>query len=112
MNNLHHSESLLDGSKTILGYPLQQVISRLDALLLVLKSCQGHVCIEPWKALHSDGSVRNLRDALLPENDARYRGIPAVAFDRCENGYIIDAEGPQADWSYYSPWNMSWDIWT
>lgn len=112
MNNLYRHESLSNESKSILGYPLEQVVSRLDALLLVLKSCQGHICIEPWKALHSDGSVNTLRDALHPENDARYRSIPAVAFDRCENGYIIDAEGPQADWSYYSPWNLSWDVWT
>lgn len=110
MNNLHRPESLLDGSKTILGYPLQHVISRLDALLLVLKSCQGQVCVEPWKTLHSDGSVNSLRDALQPENDVRYRSIPAVAFDRCENGYIIDAEGPQGLESYYSPWNFSWDF--
>lgn len=107
MNNLYRNEP-----SSILGYPLTKVISRLDTLLFVLKACQGRICTEPWKNLHPDGSVQTLRDALSSEHDAVYHSIPAVAFDRCENGYILDAEGPQADWWYYSPQGLSWETWT
>lgn len=107
MNNLYGHESSI-----ILGFPLAQVVSRLDTLLLILKSCQGRICIEPWKDLHPDGSVHTLRDALSTEHDAVYQSTPAIAFDRCENGYILDAEGPQAEWWYYSPQGLSWETWT
>ncbi|KAK8062980.1 arylsulfatase-like protein [Apiospora hydei] len=78
------------------GVPLRKMVSRLDSLLFVLKSCKAATCIRPWEALHPGGDVRSLADALSPRWDRFYeereRGI---WFDRCEMGFILDAEGPQ-----------------
>ncbi|KAJ5933093.1 hypothetical protein N7516_007582 [Penicillium verrucosum] len=79
----------------ILGHPMSKVIPRLDALLMVLKSCIGSECIKPWDTLHPDGLVTNLRDALDNKYDDFYESQPKVSFDRCVYGYEIDAEGPQ-----------------
>ncbi|KAL2869439.1 Six-hairpin glycosidase-like protein [Aspergillus lucknowensis] len=73
----------------------QALLDRLDALLLVLKSCAGSTCIKPWDELHPDGAVGSLGDALDPEYDEFYAGLPKVAYSVCEDGYIIAAEGPQ-----------------
>jgi len=106
MNNLYLSHR----SQRILGYPLEHVASRLDSLLLVLKSCEGRNCIKPWDVLHPDGSVQNLHDALDSQYNTVYQTTPNVAFERCENGYILDAEGPQADVFYRD--GLSWELWT
>ncbi|KAF2727600.1 arylsulfatase-like protein [Polyplosphaeria fusca] len=80
----------------LLGYPLHKVVSRLDSLLFVLKSCKGETCIRPWQALHPLGNVQNLHDALSPRFDEFYEiAQKRVAYTRCEPGYILDAEGPQ-----------------
>lgn len=89
---------------------MKHVASRLDSLLLVLKSCEGRNCIKPWNVLHPDGSVQTLRDALDSQYNTLYQETPNVAFDRCENGYIVDAEGPQADLLYRD--GLSWESWT
>jgi N-acetylglucosamine-6-sulfatase len=71
---------------------------RLDALLMVLKTCSGRQCTHPWENLFPDGEVRSLADAL----DKRYHDFFAtrmerVQFDKCEKGYIAESEGPM--WS-------------
>lgn len=106
MNNLYSG----DRSQRILGYSLEHVASRLDSLLLILKSCEGRTCIKPWNVLHPDGSVQTLRDALDSQYNTVYQATPNVAFDRCENGYILDVEGPQADVLYRD--GLSWELWT
>jgi hypothetical protein len=76
--------------------PFANVIARLDALLLVLKSCKGNTCVRPWQALHRAGNVRNLQDALSSRFDSFYEEQQKkVSFDRCELGHLVDAEGPQ-----------------
>lgn len=90
--------NLLGESRTevLLGLPLQKVAARLDALLFVLKSCKGRTCVEPWRALHPDGNVEKLRDALSPRFDQFYEVQQRkIEYNRCEDGYIVDAEGPQ-----------------
>ena len=78
------------------GYPVNRLESRLDALLLVLKSCKAETCTAPWKALHPDGSVGSLPDAMNPKFDQFYeKQQNRVAYDYCAPGYIIAAEGPQ-----------------
>lgn len=75
---------------------MSKVIARLDALLMVLKSCKGSSCIAPWHVLHPLGNVLNLEDALAPTYDEFYEQEQIkVEFSRCEAGHIIDAEGPQ-----------------
>ncbi len=99
MTNIYPKENSVDGSEYhILSHTLEKVISRLDALLFVTKSCKGTSCVEPWKSLHPSGRVSTLREALDPIYDHFYTSIQqSVSFDRCEAGYIIDAEGPQYD---------------
>lgn len=60
--------------------------------------------------LHPDGDVHSLQDALDPRFDAFYREQVKVEFDRCENGYIIDAEGPQVGYAYRD--GLAWHHWT
>lgn len=74
---------------------MAQIRARLNALMMVLKSCKGSVCTLPWFQLHPDGAVKNLTAALAQRFDDFYANQPKVAFDRCEMGYIRAAEGPQ-----------------
>ncbi|RAL01441.1 sulfatase family protein [Aspergillus ibericus CBS 121593] len=106
MNNIYYKLN----SMQLLGRPLSRVIDRVDALLLVLKSCQGHTCIQPWRVLHPDGSVDSLRDALHLQYDAFYTNQPKVSYSACENGYLIAAEGPQVGLQYRD--GLSWEAWT
>lgn len=99
MHNLYPSTSFPSSSSSqglLLGTQIGLVISRLDALMMVLKSCKGGTCVEPWKVLHPQGDVASLTDALRARFDAFYDEQVRVSFSRCELGYIVDAEGPQA----------------
>lgn len=108
LRNLYLSESR-DEDIRLLGSHISLVISRLDALMMVLKSCKGDTCIEPWKVLHPRGDVHSLSDALQVRFDSFYRHQAKVAYDKCELGYIIDAEGPQEPYQYRKGW--SWHSW-
>ncbi|KAL5333997.1 alkaline-phosphatase-like protein [Aspergillus crustosus] len=109
LTNLYTTKPLATGS-IISGHRLADVTNRLDAILLVLKSCKGATCIKPWDVLHPDGSVDNLRDALSARYDAFYSEQARVSFDRCERGYIPESEGPQEALPY-SRYGLSWDVW-
>ncbi|KAB8218769.1 alkaline-phosphatase-like protein [Aspergillus novoparasiticus] len=82
-------------SYTIANRQLGQIIPRLDALMMVLKSCNGDSCREPWRQLHPKGYVNNLADALDSGFDEFYANQPKVSFSECSLGYHIYAEGPQ-----------------
>lgn len=71
-------------------------MARLDSLLLVLKSCKGEVCVKPWHSLHPKGDVLTLEDALSSQFD-HFDEVEQkkLRFNRCENGYLLDAEGSQ-----------------
>ncbi|CAG7922101.1 unnamed protein product [Penicillium olsonii] len=93
----------------VLGYAMSEVVPRLDALLMVLKSCKGSECVKPWETLHPDGSVTSLKEALDPKYNAFYHSQPKVSYDRCEYGYEIDAEGPQEVFAYKDGYSLeSW----
>ncbi|KAL7797221.1 alkaline-phosphatase-like protein [Trichoderma ceciliae] len=77
------------------AWPLEKVVDRLDALMMVLKSCKQQSCIHPWKSLYPSGNVQNLLDALSLEYDDFYREQVKVSYTKCEDGYIIESEGPQ-----------------
>jgi len=102
MNNIYPedgSSAMLDTGanslSTLVG--LNRLIPRLDALLMVTKSCKGATCVSPWSVLHPDGDVRSLTDALHERFDGFYAFVgERVKFDRCELGYIKESEGPQA----------------
>ncbi|KAI8963110.1 Arylsulphatase [Daldinia sp. FL1419] len=112
MVNLLHSDE--KAPETIAGAPLDKVVARLDSLLFVLKSCKAETCIYPWKALHPAGNVASLKDALSPRFDAFYEDKSRkIEFDRCEMGFILDAEGPQFDSeSILSSFDPNWHEWT
>lgn len=99
MNNLlqapSNSTSAYPSSTTLLGRPLAQLTARLDALLLELKTCRGaSACTQPWDALLPGADVHTLAEAMNPRFDNYFESLPRVAFDRCEEGYIVSAEGP------------------
>ncbi|KAI6893722.1 arylsulfatase [Hortaea werneckii] len=74
---------------------IPRLISRLDTLLVVLKTCKGRQCTHPWEVLHPGGDVRDLHDALNSEFDHFYEGQQQrVYFEKCEKGYIAESEGP------------------
>ncbi|KAK3367516.1 alkaline-phosphatase-like protein [Podospora didyma] len=94
LHNLLHPDETTPA--TLLGVPFEKVTARLDSLLFVLKSCKAQTCVRPWQALHPQGNVQNLHDALHPRFDAFYLTEQRrVSYDRCELGYLLDAEGPQ-----------------
>lgn len=80
-----------------LSLPWSTVVNRLDALLMVTKSCKGSTCVRPWSVIHPNGDVTTLKDALDPKFDSFYesQSKKSVRFDKCELGYIIESEGPQ-----------------
>lgn len=82
-------------SDTACGFPLSRLQPRLDALLMVLKSCKGSVCIKPWETLHPLGNIKSLKDAMDPELDEFYASQPKISFSECAMGYFPWVEGPQ-----------------
>lgn len=112
LNNLLSPQS--PASTRVAGLPISKVVARLDALLFVLKSCEGSVCREPWKALHPEGDVASLADALAARFDSFYESQQIVQYNFCANGYLVDAEGPM--WPASSQvtltrHGLSWDLW-
>lgn len=77
------------------GRPFSQIIDRLDAMMMVLKSCKAESCLKPWSVLHPVGNIETLKDALNHKFDGFYKIQPKVSFTSCELGYIREAEGPQ-----------------
>ncbi|KAI8330816.1 alkaline-phosphatase-like protein [Choanephora cucurbitarum] len=73
-----------------------QLLNRLDALLVVLKSCRAESCRDPWKILHTDGSsVSTLKDALDPKYDAHYAQFRHVQFEECLEYQLASNEQPR-----------------
>ncbi|ROW07678.1 hypothetical protein VMCG_03347 [Cytospora schulzeri] len=110
MHNLLHPDEAAFAPSRLLGVPISKVIDRLDSLLFVLKSCKGHTCVRPWQALHPNGNVQTLKDALSPRFDAFYTYQTRVEYDHCEMGYIPEAEGAQFEKDGYvyrqgTPWH-------
>ncbi|OAL18221.1 hypothetical protein AYO22_10799 [Fonsecaea multimorphosa] len=90
---------------------VSHLISRLDALLLVLKTCKMDECRFPWSALHPAGGVHSLRDALDSRFDEFYRTRPKVQYERCERGYFPASEGAMWDGGM-SFRAMQHEVWT
>lgn len=95
MKNLYESKGKRVGS-----WDIDQLSARLDALLLVLKSCSGRSCTKPWEVLHPQGQVSSLQDAMSAECDTFYAMQPRVSFSGCGAGYFPEMEGPQSGYSW------------
>ena len=64
---------------------------------MITKSCKGQTCVDPWSVIHLQGDVKTLSDALHAKYDDFYASTAEkVSFDKCELGYILESEGPQA----------------
>ncbi|CAI6330737.1 unnamed protein product [Periconia digitata] len=116
MENLHpaapapesEQNAFESGTNTLAGFPIQKLLQRIDAALLVLKSCKGDeiLCHKPWAQLHPQGNVNSLRDAMNTRWDEKYDDLHSnykVGFTQCyKNGKIdVEAEGPQ--WTKTGP---------
>ena len=95
-NLLSTGKVALPAQYTLAGRSLLDVTARLDALLLVLKSCKARSCHKPWENLHPHGNVRSLKDALRSRYDVFYDQQPKVSFSSCPLGHLVSEEGPQA----------------
>lgn len=89
----------------IAGRPFHSIVDRLDALMMVLKSCKGDSCRRPWSVLQPGNKIKTLKDALAHHYDAFYDEQPKVKFQECALGYIRDVEGPQ-DANVFDEWKM------
>jgi N-acetylglucosamine-6-sulfatase len=88
--------NLFDSSEaahySIASRPLEEIETRLNALIMVLKTCKDESCTQPWKVLHPDGGVRSLKDGLSKQYDKFYAEQPKMWFKGCAPGYFADWE--------------------
>ena len=82
-------------SSTYYGRSESDLFDRLDALLMVTKSCKEETCRVPWSALFPDNTVGTLEEAMNPLLDSFFANQPKVQFSSCAEGNIISEEGPQ-----------------
>ncbi|KAG7438433.1 Arylsulfatase [Fusarium oxysporum f. sp. raphani] len=77
-----------------------RVKTRLNALLLVTKSCAESTCRDPWKVLQPPNKVRkgknirSLEDALNPDYDGFYASFPLVTIEECLGYQFVENEFP------------------
>lgn len=80
-------------------------MSRLNALLLVTKSCEGRACQDPRSQLDIDfpesdressaePAIDTLRRALEPGYDKYFDSLPKVHFGECLKLQMIENESP------------------
>ncbi|KAF4534980.1 Arylsulfatase [Lasiodiplodia theobromae] len=74
-----------------------RVKSRLNALLMVTKSCAEDTCRDPWSVLqppNDTNKISTLDDALDPRYDGFFAAFPQVSIDECLNVQLSSNEGP------------------
>lgn len=94
MTNLFKDDDAAANFK-LAGRKFKVVAERLDALTMVLKTCQTDSCRKPWEVLHPSGKVTSLKQALKPKYDDIYKDVPKVSYSECAQGYIPGLEGPK-----------------
>lgn len=72
----------------------QRIASRMDALLLYLKTCKGVGCRTAWDHLFPYGEATTLKEALDPKFDKYFDRLPKVQLQGCDNGYRLEQEFP------------------
>ncbi|KAJ0107029.1 Arylsulfatase [Diaporthe amygdali] len=79
---------------------IQRVLSRLNALLLVTKSCTQETCRDPWSILQPTNlpsnatAIKTLDDALDPAYDSFYDAFPPVTISECLGLQVPSNEAP------------------
>lgn len=77
------------------GRPEKQLFNRLDALLMVLKTCKQDSCRNAWWELFPGHNVNSLEDAMDKKYDKFFAKQPKVKFAHCIGGDIREKSGPQ-----------------
>lgn len=76
------------------GRPESELFNRLDAVLMVTKSCKQDTCRNPWQVLFPTGPVTNLKSAMDQTYDSFFLNQPKISFSDCAEGHIVSEEGP------------------
>lgn len=99
-------DSTINGT-SIVPVHLQKRLDRLDALLLILKTCVGETCTNPHAALFKNGGVKSFAQASEPQYDEFFASIPKVRFKECALGFQSRLEKPEwrDEWAY-DEWGM------
>ena len=84
---------------------LEKLIPRLDALMMVLKTCRTDSCRHPWRVLHPQGNVHNLSQAMDPRYDRFYHEQERVQYKKCIMGYLMENELPIDVKPYAADWH-------
>lgn len=103
MNNLLSSTTGLapthatatNGTQLFFGRHQSALVDRLDAMLMVLKTCKQDSCRDPWKTLFPNGEVGDIRSAMHEKYDDFFVKQPKVKFAQCVGGAVRSLEGPQ-----------------
>lgn len=78
----------------------RRLINRLNALLMVTKSCSEETCRNPWSILRAPAAsnttnvFNNLNGAMAPGHDAFFAGFPRIAFKECMTYQYVSNEEP------------------
>ncbi|KEF60263.1 uncharacterized protein A1O9_05113 [Exophiala aquamarina CBS 119918] len=81
-----------------------RIISRLNGVLLITKSCSKDTCRNPWKLLATDaeGDFTNLEEAMDSQYDSFFASLPSVGFQGCLSYQSVENEIP-----FYPPESSS-----
>jgi hypothetical protein len=69
---------------TYYGRAEGKLFTRLNALLMVAKSCAQNSCRNPWATLFPGGQVTNLSQAMATTYDTFFANQPKVSFSSCK----------------------------
>lgn len=69
---------------TYYGRAEGKLFTRLNALLMVAKSCKQNTCRNPWSALFPGGQVTSLSGAMNAQYDTFFANQPKVSFSSCK----------------------------
>lgn len=79
----------------------ERLLNRLNAILMVTKSCEGNTCRQPWDWLQPNnqtGEILSLGQAMASQYDSFFASFPQVSFKTCMQYQDIENEEP-----YYPP---------
>ena len=96
------------------NFKLSALKDRLDALILILKTCKGKTCRDPWSELLPNTEISTLLEAMDTKFDEHFAAMPKIGFSRCEDGYIAESEGPMWNSVYgqaYNARSMERSLW-
>ena len=93
MKNLLGPNANIQGI-TFYGRAAEKLMTRLDALLFVLKGCKQDACRNPYSVLFPQGKVTTLEEAMLADYDDFFANQPKVTFVECVPGNIVELQRP------------------